>query len=685
MDLAETVEGDLFDRLALDPILLCNTLAAICRPEMQQHGVTDEDFAEGLAGDVIDQAAAALIDAIVYFFRLRHGGIVAKIATKKTEVEKMALGCRRPLYRLRRDRAEGARALGGETWAAIWRCAGVVGLDPWPYTLRELDAMASARDEAQWDRAASIIAAVVTAAGTEACDPCAVHPYYERIDGKAGPGGDTEIAAEDLPAGMVFGLLKSTFIEGAARKWPIPAPSKPGAAYVELFLKDGLTKGLKAASARLKAWGGAMQSIGTRIAAVGGLVTAPILAAVQSFVATGDKLNDMATRTGVAVEALSGLAHAAEMSGTDLDVLEKGLIGMAKGLFSAEQGSKKLNKLLTQYGVSLGNIESLSPEEQFLALADVVARSKIRPPARRWRCNFSASRAKNCFRCSPVAGRDRRLAGGSGHVRAHDEHRGCPGRRRDGRRLESAEIGSGRRPQRGRRGLGADVLAGRRDAQRVGTATLSLYQDHRELIVTLFKVVVAATAIGTGLAAVGTAIVGVGAVLGGMAAIASTVGAAFGAIVSAIGAVLSPIGLVTAAVVGLAGYFAWSSGAIGQTVDWLKQQFTDLAGWVKDVWAGIRDALAAGDLALAGRIAIGAAQGGLGRRRQHLNQCVDRFQDYRRRNLARRDVPHRRLRDEGVGRLENRIRRDCLRAQDSVGRLRRQRGRQVGRGSAGDR
>lgn len=91
IDLADTVEGDLFDRLALDPILLCNTLAAVCRPQMAENGVTDEDFAEGLAGDVIDQAAAALVDAIVFFFRLRHGGIVAKIATKKTEVERMAL------------------------------------------------------------------------------------------------------------------------------------------------------------------------------------------------------------------------------------------------------------------------------------------------------------------------------------------------------------------------------------------------------------------------------------------------------------------------------------------------------------------------------------------------------------------------------------------------------------------
>ncbi|MCX7424082.1 MAG: hypothetical protein NTW96_00340 [Planctomycetia bacterium] len=91
IDLADTVEGDLFDRLALDPILLCNTLAAVCRPDMERQKVTDEDFAEGLAGDVIDLAAAALVDAIVYFFRLRHGGIVAKIATKKKEVEALAL------------------------------------------------------------------------------------------------------------------------------------------------------------------------------------------------------------------------------------------------------------------------------------------------------------------------------------------------------------------------------------------------------------------------------------------------------------------------------------------------------------------------------------------------------------------------------------------------------------------
>lgn len=73
--------------------------------------------------------------------------------------------------------------------------------------------MASARDEAQWDHTASIIAAVVTAASGEPCDPRAVHPHYRLV---AGPGvaiGDTEIDAANLPDGAVFGLLKSAFTD----------------------------------------------------------------------------------------------------------------------------------------------------------------------------------------------------------------------------------------------------------------------------------------------------------------------------------------------------------------------------------------------------------------------------------------------------------------------------------------
>jgi len=90
IDIAAKVEGGLFDELADDPILLCDTLAAIVRPQMDVRGLTDEQFAAALGGDVIEAATEALIAAIVYFFRSRHGGIVAKIAKKRKSLQGMA-------------------------------------------------------------------------------------------------------------------------------------------------------------------------------------------------------------------------------------------------------------------------------------------------------------------------------------------------------------------------------------------------------------------------------------------------------------------------------------------------------------------------------------------------------------------------------------------------------------------
>lgn len=91
IDVAAKVEGGLFDELADDPILLCNVMAAIVRPQMEERGLTDEDFAAGLGGDAIYEATQALIEALVYFFRSRHGGVVAKIAAKRKGLQAMAV------------------------------------------------------------------------------------------------------------------------------------------------------------------------------------------------------------------------------------------------------------------------------------------------------------------------------------------------------------------------------------------------------------------------------------------------------------------------------------------------------------------------------------------------------------------------------------------------------------------
>ena len=58
----------LLERLSGDPVLLVDVLYAVCRPECEQKGVSDEDFGAAMAGDAVEQATDALLDEIVDFF-----------------------------------------------------------------------------------------------------------------------------------------------------------------------------------------------------------------------------------------------------------------------------------------------------------------------------------------------------------------------------------------------------------------------------------------------------------------------------------------------------------------------------------------------------------------------------------------------------------------------------------------
>ena len=63
VDLNSIVEVDsenrptarLLEQLSSDPVLLVDVLYAICKPEADKQGVTDEEFGEAMAGDAIEQ------------------------------------------------------------------------------------------------------------------------------------------------------------------------------------------------------------------------------------------------------------------------------------------------------------------------------------------------------------------------------------------------------------------------------------------------------------------------------------------------------------------------------------------------------------------------------------------------------------------------------------------------------
>lgn len=67
VDLLEVVEGKLIERLIRDPVLLCDVVYAVCKPEADAKGVSDEDFGRAMAGDAIEHATKALLEELVGF------------------------------------------------------------------------------------------------------------------------------------------------------------------------------------------------------------------------------------------------------------------------------------------------------------------------------------------------------------------------------------------------------------------------------------------------------------------------------------------------------------------------------------------------------------------------------------------------------------------------------------------
>ncbi len=82
VNLLEAVEGTLLERLVGDPILLCDVLYVLCKPEADARGVSDEDFGKAMAGDAIELGTTALLEELVDFFPQAKRQVLAKALAK---------------------------------------------------------------------------------------------------------------------------------------------------------------------------------------------------------------------------------------------------------------------------------------------------------------------------------------------------------------------------------------------------------------------------------------------------------------------------------------------------------------------------------------------------------------------------------------------------------------------------
>ena len=119
-----------------------------------------------------------------------------------------------------------------------------------------------------------------------------------------------------------------------------------------------MSAGLREGQAALNAFGAAAAAMAT--------------ASVYRFVSVGDSFNDMATRTGIAVESLSALSYAAKLSDTSAEGLQSSLFKMAKFLDSVRGGSAEAAATLRGFGIETSHILAAAPEEQFAMFADAI-------------------------------------------------------------------------------------------------------------------------------------------------------------------------------------------------------------------------------------------------------------------------------------------------------------------------
>lgn len=159
---------------------------------------------------------------------------------------------------------------------------------------------------------------------------------------------------------------------------------RAGKAFVEISGENsGLLSVLGASKAKLLAFGASA-------VALGGILKDGLTAAVHhvgsailgvDFAEAGSELNDMSERTGASVEGLSALKYAAQQTGADVGSLETGFKKMGQTLANAAEGSDQAKESLQKVGVSVSDLQGLSPEEQFAKIADGI--SQIGDPAKR--------------------------------------------------------------------------------------------------------------------------------------------------------------------------------------------------------------------------------------------------------------------------------------------------------------
>ena len=372
---------------------------------------------------------------------------------------------------------------------------------------------------------------------------------------------------------------------------------KAGRAYVEIFVdKNPLIRGLRSAEKSLHSWGATVSSLGRKTMFAGAAIVGALAGASVKAAAMGDNLSDMASKTGMSVEALSGLGYVASQTEGSIEDVAKGIRVMQKNLFAAGGGIKSAAKALGQLGLTAKDLKDMSPDQQFIELADRIG--SLKNPT---------DRAALAMKIFGKAGTELlpMFAKGKGGINALIEEA-----KRLGLIMSTEDANAAAVFHDELKKLSAVMKMG---LFRVGVAMIPLLTDLAANIVKVAakvtewikankSVVIMALYVGAAITAAGAAVYAFGMAMTFSAKILSIVLGAFNVLKSVLMFILTPLGaIVTGLTAGVAA-FLYFSGYGAQLLSWLGERFKELKNDAVAAFTGISQALAKGDIALAAKI-----------------------------------------------------------------------------------
>lgn len=119
---------------------------------------------------------------------------------------------------------------------------------------------------------------------------------------------------------------------------------------------------------------GQIKRMGLAIAAAGAGAIAVFAKMTKQYIEAGDVIDKMSKRTGFAATTLSELAYAADISGADINMLEKGVKRMARTITDAGEGLESYLRPLRRIGLEVKDLQAMKPEDQFLRISEGIAK-----------------------------------------------------------------------------------------------------------------------------------------------------------------------------------------------------------------------------------------------------------------------------------------------------------------------